>query len=304
MTNPVLDALKETTVLACVSTRALGLERTDNTASAKVIEDNHAVTKAAKVKVNRLAGADAIHKDIVSLQGEASATLRRYSQPFGEEEKWRLLPNALFERVIGELAPIKAKYDEKIEELRGKAAEILAQAGQNIGTFNVELPSIDEMINSYQLTTDFRPIPESANFRGLNENTVNKLREMHDHRLAAAVEMAERNSMERVLPHVERFIDRMKAYEEKMLRDEQDPDNKDKTGIFRDTVVTNIQEFADVLGAFNISGDPRLTQLGNDIREFGNIKPKQLRESALVRAEATSRAQEIVGNLNSWLGGN
>src|SRR5688572_30292932 len=111
MTNPVLDALKETTILARVTTRALGLERTDNTASQKVIEEANAVHKAAKVKVNRLAGVDALHKEIVSCQQEAASMLRRHSQPFGEEESWRMLPNALFEKFVKEFSPLKSRHD-------------------------------------------------------------------------------------------------------------------------------------------------------------------------------------------------
>lgn len=301
MHNPVLDALKETTVLACVRTRALGLERTDRTASAKVVEEAGAVAKAAKVKVNRLAGADHIHKEIVSLQQEAAALLRRYSQPFGEEDVWRLLPNVRFEPFINGMSPIKIAHDDWVGKI---TQDILDKAANNVGTLDVRLPTLEEMKSAYELKTDFRPIPESANFRGLNENTINKLKEMHDARLAAAVESAERNTMERLVDPVERFIERMKAYEERLKKMEADPDYKDKHGIFRDTVITNIQELGENLGAFNISGDPRLTQLGNMINELAGIKPKQLRESELVRTEATERAREIAANLNSWLGGN
>ncbi len=300
MTNPVLDALKETTVLACVSTRALGLERTDSTASAKVVEENHAVHKAAKVKVNRLAGADHIHKEIVSLQNEAASALRSMSQPFGEEDKWRMLPNANFERFVGTVSPIVTKHNGLVDSI---TQDILDKAQQNIGTFDVRLPTLDEMRASYQLTTDFRPIPESANFKGLNINTIEKLKAMHDARLEAAVHAAEKNTLERFVDPVERFVERMKAYDEREKKLAADPDLKDKTGIFRDTVITNIQELGSMVGAFNISGDPRLTQLGNQINDLMGIKPKQLRESEMVRTEAMVRAQEIVDNLHGWLGG-
>jgi len=301
MSNPVLDALKETTVLACVTTRALGLERTDSNASDKVIADNGAAPKAAKVKVNRLAGADQIHKNIVSLQNEAAQLLRANSQPFGEEEKWRLLPNARFEKVIAGMSPIKAKYDEQIKILQEQAQEILDLAAKNVGTFDVRLPTVDEMINAYQLNMEFRPIPESANFKGLNENTIKKLQEMHDVKLEEAVYSAQRNTLERFVDPIGRFIERMKAYDEREKKLAADPDLKDKTGIFRDTVVTNIQELGEVLGSFNISGDERLTQLGNMINEFTQVTPKKLRESELLRGEAVSRAQAIADNLNSWL---
>lgn len=302
MTNPVLDALKETTILARVTTRALGLERTDNTASRKVIEDANAVEKAAKVKVNRLAGADALHKEIVSCQQEASAALRGVSQPFGEEDSWRMLPNANFEKFVCGFSPIKTRHDELVQKVSDNAEDICAKAQQSVGTLDVRMPTPEELRAAYSISVEFRPIPESANFRGLNENTINKLREMHDARLAAAVAAAERDTMERFVDPIERFIERMGAYNERMKKLANDPDSKSKTGIFKDTIVSNIQELAEVVDSFNISGDERLTELGNQVRAFANIEPKKLRESELLRNEATSRAQEIANNLRGWLG--
>lgn len=301
MTNPVLDALKETTVLASVSTRALGLERTDNRASDKAIADAGATAKAAKVKVNRLAGADAIHKAIVSAQNEACALLRANSQPFGEEEKWRLLPNARFEYVIRGMNPIKQEYDKQIDLLKQNAAAILQKARQNIGSFDVQLPTVDEMVEAYEMSLDFRPIPDSANFKGLASTTIEKLQAMHDRKLEAAVESAQRNTLERLLDPVERFVERMKEYDKRVERLAQNPDSKEKTGIFRDSVVTNIKDLYDVLGSFNISGDPRFTQLGNDLKDLVGIKPDDLRDSQIVRAQATERMKQVADNLRSWL---
>jgi hypothetical protein len=293
MTNPIIEALKETTILACVSTRALGLERTDKAASQRAVTENSAVAKAARVQVNRLAGADDLHKTIVSIQNMAAQVLKANSQPFGEEDKWRLLPNVRFEKFLQQMHPIKLDYDKAIDRLRNEAPAIIDAARANVGTFDVSLPSVEEMIGAYEMRTDFRPVPDSSNFRGLNENTINKLRERTDNQIANAVSIAQTDTLKRFVDPLERFIERMQAY------DTREPGKK--AGIFRDTVVTNIKELHEVLDSFNITGDERLTQLGNLLGSLVNTTPQELRDLPVIRQSATSRAQEVLSNLNDWL---
>lgn len=298
MTTPnlVLEALKHTTTLACVTTRSLGLTRIDRNASEKVNIDNGAISRAASVNVNRLAGADAHHKEITSIQNKATTMLKQMSQPFGEEDKWRLLPNACFEKFIRALGPIKQEYDAALERLRENAQDIIDTAKANVGNFEIKVPTIEEMLEAYEMRTDFRPIPEGANFRGLDENTINKLRQRHDAQLEAAVHIAEKNTLERFVDPLERFVERMKAYDEKELVG----DSKKRTGVFRDSVITNIKDLHEVVKDFNITGNPKLAQLDIDLADLVSIKPDTLRESEMVRTKATTRAQEVLDNLKAW----
>lgn len=294
--NPVLEALKHTTTLASVRTRALGLTRIDRNASEKVNVDNGAISKAASVSVNRLAGADVFHKNITSIQNKATTMLKQMSQPFGEEDVWRLLPNAQFENFIKAIGPIKQEYDKALASLAENAPDIIEKAKANVGNFEIKVPTIEEMLGAYELRADFRPIPDGANFRGLDDNTINKLRRSHDTRLEQAVHIAEKDTLERFVDPLQRFVERMRAYDER----EANPDTKAKVGIFRDSVITNIKDLHEVLGSFNITGNPRLTQLGNDLAELVNTKPDTLRESQMVRTAQTARAQEVIDNLKAW----
>lgn len=294
--NPVLEALKHTTTLACVTTRALGLNRKDSAASEKVNIDNGAISKAASVSVNRLAGADAFHKDITAIQSKACTLLKQMSQPFGEEDKWRLLPNAQFENFIRAMGPIKNDYDRALAQLAENAPDIIEKAKANVGNFEIKVPTVDEMLGAYEMRADFRPIPDGANFRGLDDNTINKLRQRHDARLEEAVHIAEKDTLERFVDPLQRFVERMKAYDER----EANPDTKSKVGIFRDSVVTNIKDLHAVLDSFNITGNPKITQLGNDLADLVNVKPDTLRESVSVRTAQTARAQEVIDNLKTW----
>lgn len=77
----------------------------------------------------------------------------------------------------------------------------------------------------------------------------------------------------------------------------------DPKAIFRDSLVDNIKELAQVLPAFNITGDPLLTDLANELAVIGKVDPDHLRDSPYTRSDVAQRAnamlQKMAGlNLN------
>jgi hypothetical protein len=77
----------------------------------------------------------------------------------------------------------------------------------------------------------------------------------------------------------------------------------DPKAIFRDSLVENIKELAAVLPAFNVTNDPLLADLANDLAHIGSEKPEDLRDSPYTRSDVAQRAnamlQKMAGlNLN------
>lgn len=299
----ILDALKHSTTLAGITQKALGKKRKDKEASHTVNDDHDAATNATTVSVNRLAGADALHDRIVAVQNKAVQVLRRYSQPFGDEPKWVLLPNMNFERAVGELHPIiNVEFRELEAEMSERAEDIVAQSTRGLGKYKgVVPPTVEEIRNGYKLLVEFRPIPESANFTGLPESTIRKLQAMHDAKLEQAVEIAQRNTLERMVDPLGKFIEGMQKYEEKLARQAADPNDNKRDGTFRDTLVTNIRDIWEHLEAFNIKGDPRFDELRTKLEPLATMPPKQLRIDSTIRDAAMERAREVAENLKGWL---
>jgi hypothetical protein len=299
-TDPIVSAVKETCILASIKLSALGLTRTDKNASRKVSEDHSAVAGAAKVVVHRLAGADEHHRAITAAQNQAKQALKRRSMPYGDDDSWRLLPNKQFEPLLADLAHAKKSFDDAKRHLDRAAQDIIDQVRTNIGSLDIPVPTVDELTNAYSMTTEFRPVPDSACFHHLPEAVSRKLTKHLDQRVAAAFEKAQTNTMERLIPPLEHFIERMQKYNEreKIINNGEDPG---KHGRFNDTVVGNIKEIFDVLNDFNVVGDERLTELGNQLASLANVEPDTLRKNADVRSAAEVRAREVVAALNGWL---
>ena len=298
-TNHIVEALRSTTTRARVISSALGLSRTDKQATKDVTVSTGAVSGAARVVVSRLAGADEHHKAFVAAQANARKVLFSMSMPYGDEDGWRILPNANFEKFVREFGQAKRAYQSAYDALAANADDVLAAARINKGSLSVDVPTKDELLASYSLDFSLEDYP-SGNFTGLPDAVATKLASRMQTRMEQAVEQATVDTLSRFVGPLEHFVDRMKAFSkrEQEIANGAEPT---KHGIFRDTVVTNIKQLYDVLGAFNIAGDERLIELENSLASLAEVDPDVLRDNIQVRDAGIARASSVLANLNSWL---
>jgi hypothetical protein len=297
----ITSAVRETCVLAKITTSSLGLSRTDKAASKRASADNHAVDGAARVVVSRLAGADEVHKEITAAQRDAAAALKRLSMPY-DEDGWRILPNAKFETFLQELGRHKATFDAAMAKLNAEADAIIGKAMANKGDFDIEVPTRDELVGAYSLTNAFQPVPDGSTFKGLPPAVAEKLARAVEKRVAAAVEAAHVDTLKRLLSPLEYFVERMQSYDQ---REQELAAGKEvgRHGVFRDTALTNVQEIVNMLEAFNITSDERLAQIKAMLDPFTRptLTADRLRSDDKVRQALTGRAAKAVSNLNEWL---
>ena len=299
LSNDAINAaVRETCILATIRFRALGLKRTDKDASSKVAEDAGAVIGAARVVVSRLPGADEHHRAITKAQNETRKVLVALSMPFGNDESWRLLPNANWEKLLKAYAGTKHQFDAALAALKADASSIIARARHNLGTLNIDVPSEEELVSAYDIKSEFREVPE-GNFRGMPDAVSVKLKRHVERNIAAAIENATMDTLSRFVGPLSHFVERMRKYDE---REQYLAEGKDigREGCFRDSIVTNIKELAEVAGSLNVTSDPRITLLASMAQAIA-VEPETLREDGSARAGAVQKAETMLSNLNDWL---
>jgi hypothetical protein len=192
-------------------------------------------------------------------------------------------------------------FDAAIAAYEQDADDILAQARTNLGTLDVALPSKQELISAYTLRSAFEELPSGV-IPGLPEQANAKLQRIVQAKLEEAASVARTHTLERFVKPLEYFVEAMRKYDdyERAAATRQKGDPKG-TGFFRDSVVTNIKGLYETLASFNVLGDADITELGNMVASLATTEPDALRDNADVRNAATKRAQEILGNLDSWL---
>jgi hypothetical protein len=301
MTDILTESLQETCLMVVVRTTALGLRRTDKASSDGLNHDKEAAPGAGRVVVDRLPkGADDLHRAITKAQNDALACVKHFTLAFGSETSWRLLPNANFTPFLKAYAVHDKAFKEACARMAAEAPAVIAAAAAALGKFNIAPPTEAELRNAYTLTYEFRPVDDPKGFRGLPPTTAAKLQSIMERRLAAAREAAAGEFLQRFLKPLEHFVERMRLFEERE-NSEADGKERGRTGVFRSTVLTNLQEIIEVAVGMNVTGDPRIADLERDLRSLTTITPDQLRDNQPVRVAAAEKAAAVLANLRSWL---
>ena len=78
----------------------------------------------------------------------------------------------------------------------------------------------------------------------------------------------------------------------------------DPTGVFRDSLVANINDICGVLPRLNFADDPNLEELRQEVEgKLANNHPESLRNDPDLRRDKASEAREIMDKMGAFMGG-
>ncbi len=297
--NLLSDALREVAMIGEIRASALGLTRTDKNASRKSEADHQARNGAAKVIVSRLAGADDLHKEICALQAEARDNLHGYSTAWGNSAGRRLLPNANFEPWIRAQARIAKTFEEKVAEIKERAPDLVAQAKANLGAFDIEPPTVEEIGSAYSLHYSLEPIPDGTQFQG-SPAVEEWLKKQFERNVAVAYAEAQSDALQRLATPLGNLVERLANYDGRLdkIANKEDPG---RHGYFRDSLIENVKQIGSVFQSFNLLGDPKMASIAAQLDLFMRTDAKGLRQDANLRHELSKRAKNILSDLDDML---
>jgi hypothetical protein len=127
--------------------------------------------------------------------------------------------------------------------------------------FNADdYPTEDAIRNKFSFDVETTAVPEAGDFRAeLSNASVKAIVKDIEQRSEARIQTAMNDVFGRIANLTEHMVERLRSYTEKTKDDE--PSNK-----FRDSLVYNLQELADLLPGLNITGDKRITELEDEVR--------------------------------------
>lgn len=295
----LISALQDTAMLCGLRTRALGLQRTHKTASVQVTADNNAATNAASVRVNRLAGADSYHRQIVSLQTTMRRLYEANTLPWDGAGGWRLLPNTSFLRVAGLMQPIQKQIKTCLEEYAAKATDIIEQARVNLGSLadEIALPTVEELVDAYETKLEFGTISDTKALKNLPASLADKLATHMQNRAQVAYTDAMEDIKKRMVKPLRHLIERLYAYDDRESRDKVEGE-RDLQGVFRDTTVMNITELAVSLPTLTALADEESKKYVYNFVELSNsISAESLRASRAARDNARAKAASLLSDM-------
>jgi hypothetical protein len=228
----------------------------DKSATEKVVSDNSAVSNAAQVRKNLMAGTT-LRKDIADYAAGCRMWHNTRTLPWADKGA-RLLATSLFMDYKSEVNVRRDTFNKMVDNFMVQYPSLVQTANNYLGTlFNPEdYPSPDEVRDKFGFRLVFSPVPESTDFRlQVAEQDLQDLRKQYEDSFNDRIADAMREPWDRLHKL-------LLGMSEKLT----DVDGEDETKKrYHDTLITNAQSLCGMLTHLNITKDPQLEQARRDL---------------------------------------
>ena len=208
------------------------------------------------------------------------ATLIRtyhYSTTLLWDEGCRLITHAARDKYQAEMEKSRATFFEHVDAFMDQYPRWIEQSKIMHGkTWNPgDYPEAAVMRQQFTLTTEYLPIPTSSHFDAELKSLYGAALEAHN---AGRIQEAVAETWGKILEPVQHMADTLAS--------------KDK--IFRDTLVTNIQDVVKLIPALNLTNDAQMRAAAKSIEEkLASLSADDLRNNKVIRREAAEAARQI-----------
>jgi hypothetical protein len=285
-------ALQETALLASVTISVWSATVTDRKLLETLKHQHNAKGDVGRLIKNIYAGADEPLKQTISAynavrQRHYELTMPWVSNPNADRKTGpRLLPHPLFERYLQEIGQLIITAQNQLEEFLPKLPAMEQVARSNLGSMaDLVYPTIDEVRSRFSVWQDFEPIPDGHSFKGLPDKYLDRLGKMLDRRQQRRIDAATASMWDQVKERVSHLVNRL----------------ADEDNTFKEASVRNVRELVELLPGWNITRDPRITEVVRDISTMlDGVEAVDLRKDARLRASTAADAKKITEKLSQW----
>jgi hypothetical protein len=258
----------------------------DKSATEKVVSDNAAVSNAAQVRKNLMAGTT-LRKDIADYAAGCRLWHNTRTLPWADKGA-RLLATSLFMDYKTEANMRKHKFDTMVDNFLQNYPALVQTAHNYLGSlFNPEdYPSVDDVRDKFGFRLVFSPVPEAGDFRlQVAEQDLYELRQQYEESFSSRLADAMREPWDR--------LHKMLVGMSEKLTDEEGEDELKKR--YHDTLITNAQSLCSMLTHLNITKDPKLEQARRELElTMLGADIETIKESPEVRKDMKTRLDAIL----------
>jgi hypothetical protein len=288
--------LSQKAVLASINISQWSARKVDKMATEEIHVRNHADVHAGRY--NKLLIARESLQKVERVAGEARTFHYAMTQPWLDDGA-RLLPSALFIDYANRIRDLKAEFQQAADEFVSEYPIYVEASKVRLGgLFKLaDYPDPTLVRGSFVFDSKILPCPDADDFRvELAEEHATDIRADLEARLRNALEKAIADTVGRVVETVGHMATELQAY-----RPAREPGDRTE-GAFRDSLVDNVRELAELLPAFNLTGDPLLAKITDRINaELCRFDAVELRCDQMTRQLVASRAESILAEVQTFI---
>jgi len=295
--NNINDTLSTNYLLVTLSVTRFPMSSQDSIETRKICASTGADEGTARVVKNIWGKEDArikeIHAELAAARQRHYALTLPWSPFGGKSTSQALLANSRMMEYAGMMKAHQQRIDALLTALEPEYAGLCQRARYSLGTMgnDVSYPNFSDLKTSVGFRLAYDKVPACGDMSGLSlpAGIIDKLSERQAAQHEAALNNAVRSAWEGVIAPLRRVVSQC---------------NKEKTRIY-DSLLGNIGAVVDSLKAFNLTGDPRMDEVADELKGLcvryhtdDLRKSPDVRRAAARDAEATlKKAEEVLANL-------
>jgi len=283
MTDSSIPSISTAAMLVELSIGTWTGRKLDKRASQDVTASNHADKGVANVHKKLLgdcAELDAVQKFTANARNTHYAMTMPWS-----DTGWRLLPTSIYFKYVQEMTGWQTEYKRLVQVFLDAYSWEISQAQLKLGTlFNPdEYPTADSLTSKFRFKMNYMPLPDAGDWRvNIGAETESALRSQYEGFYATQLQTAMGDVWKRAHDALTKMSERL---------DYADGPTKK---VFRDSLVSNVHDMIELLGACNVTGDPVMAAAQRDLDEaMRGITPDALREDPYLRAQTKRQVDAV-----------
>jgi hypothetical protein len=223
-----------------------------------------------------------IRKEALEPMEQIAAAARQHlykvTFPWGDNGD-RLLPAALFLEFAQTMQQFRNEFDTRVRAFATEYPTLVQEARVRLGTLYDPNDYPTDVRSKFVFNpVSVTPVPSASDFRvDLGQEQVEQIRAEITSRMEERQAGTRKECWTRLRTHVSKLSERL-----------SDP----KAKLF-DSLVTNPQEFLEILPAMNLTGDQALAKAADELKQI-LVPVDRLRQDKRLRADIAARASEML----------
>lgn len=268
----------------------------DKAKSLDLTEAHKAKDKSAHIS-KKLIDAPTL-KEIAKLVTQARELHKELTSPWFENGA-RILSAPMFHRHKDGLEAIQEKFGPLADQFEREYPSLIYEASREHDALGLlwnesDYPKVTRIRSKFAWRVSYFNLPDEADFRvDIGQDAIDQVKSQITSTVNSMAANAIRDVMERAHEVVASMVESLTKF---------DPEKSGKArGTFRDTLVTNIRDLADIMPGLNFMGDARIDQLATTLRELTMVDAEQLRASDNIRTGTLAKAIEIQQAVSNFM---
>lgn len=291
--SPAGISLTERAMVAYVNVSQWSARRLDKKVTAETNAAHNAESDAGRY--NKLLISRDHIAEIQRIAGRARADHYTMTLPW-LDSGGRVLPAMGYDKFMAAMAKHKSEFESAVAGfVAGYPAFIEESRARLNGMFNEsDYPLPADIARRFGFDIAIMPIPDSGDFR-VDRPDAESIRNQIESATAQALQTAMRDAWQRIADCVNVTAEKLRAYRPA-------DGNRKAENVFRDSLVSNLNDLIELLPGLNIAGDKAMDKVIDCMRQhLAGINPDTLRGNDSFRAETARKAEVIAKAVNQFM---